>query len=87
MEHIQKQGPRGAGVVGRFAPTPSGRMHLGNAFSSLLAWLGARAAGGRMVMRSEDLDPRAQSPERSRLLMEDLRWLGLRCLRAGAATP
>ena len=77
MEHIQKQGPRGAGVVGRFAPTPSGRMHLGNAFSSLLAWLGARAAGGRMVMRIEDLDPRAQSPERAQLLMEDLRWLGL----------
>lgn len=77
MEHIQKQGPHGAGVVGRFAPTPSGRMHLGNAFSSLMAWLGARATGGRMVMRIEDLDPRAQSPERAQLLMDDLRWLGL----------
>ena len=64
-------------VVGRFAPTPSGRMHVGNAFSSLLAWLGARSAGGRMVMRIEDLDPRAQSQERASKLMDDLLWLGL----------
>ena len=64
-------------VVGRFAPTPSGRMHLGNVFSALLAWLGARSAGGRMVMRVEDLDPRAQDREVASLLMEDLAWLGL----------
>lgn len=64
-------------VVGRFAPTPSGRMHLGNAFSALMAWLGARAAGGRMVMRVEDLDPRAQDRARAELLMRDLLWLGL----------
>lgn len=64
-------------VVGRFAPTPSGRMHLGNAFSCLMAWLGARSADGRMVLRIEDLDPRAQSRERARLLMDDLHWLGL----------
>ena len=64
-------------VVGRFAPTPSGRMHLGNAFSALMAWLGARSAGGSMVMRVEDLDPRAQSRERADLLMRDLAWLGL----------
>lgn len=64
-------------VRGRFAPTPSGRMHLGNAFSALVAWLSARAAGGGMVLRIEDLDPRAQSRERAELLMDDLRWLGL----------
>lgn len=64
-------------VVGRFAPTPSGRMHLGNAFSSLMAWLGVRAAGGRMVLRIEDLDPRAIHRELSELLMRDLAWLGL----------
>ena len=64
-------------VRGRFAPTPSGRMHLGNAFSALVAWLSARAAGGSMVLRIEDLDPRAQSRERAELLMDDLRWLGL----------
>lgn len=62
---------------GRFAPTPSGRMHLGNAMAALVAWLSARAAGGEMVMRVEDLDPRAQSRERAELLMDDLRWLGL----------
>ena len=67
----------GSTVVGRFAPTPSGRMHLGNAFSALMAWLGARSAGGRMVMRIEDLDPRAQDARRAQLLMDDLRWLGL----------
>ena len=64
-------------VIGRFAPTPSGRMHLGNAFSCLLAWLAARSAGGRMVLRIEDLDPRAQDPQAARLVMDDLAWLGL----------
>ena len=64
-------------VVGRFAPTPSGRMHLGNVASCLVAWLSARSAGGRMVLRIEDLDPRAQSREAARLIMDDLRWLGL----------
>lgn len=66
-----------ARVVGRFAPTPSGRMHLGNVASCLMAWLSARAAGGRMVLRIEDLDPRAQSREAAALIMDDLRWLGL----------
>ena len=62
---------------GRFAPTPSGRMHLGNAFAALVAWLSARSAGGEMVLRVEDLDPRASSRERAELLADDLRWLGL----------
>ena len=44
-------------VVGRFAPSPSGRMHLGNVFSALMAWLSVRSAGGTMVLRIEDLDP------------------------------
>ncbi len=52
-------------------------MHLGNVFSVLMAWLDARAAGGRIVMRIEDLDPRAQDPALARLLMDDLAWLGL----------
>lgn len=64
-------------VCGRFAPTPSGRMHLGNVFSALMAWASARAAGGEMVLRIEDLDPRAQSRETAQLLMDDLAWLGL----------
>lgn len=64
-------------VVGRFAPTPSGRMHLGNVFSALMAWLSVRSVNGRMVLRIEDLDPRAQDRSRAELLMDDLRWLGL----------
>ena len=64
-------------VVGRFAPTPSGRMHLGNVVASLMAWAGARSAGGRMVMRIEDLDPRAQDGTLADQLMADLAWLGL----------
>ncbi len=64
-------------VCGRFAPTPSGRMHLGNAFAALMAWLAVRSEGGRLVLRIEDLDPRAQVPERATAVMDDLRWLGL----------
>ncbi len=62
---------------GRFAPSPSGRMHLGNAFSFLLAWLDARASGASLVLRMEDLDPDRTRPAWSELLAEDLRWLGL----------
>ena len=43
-------------IRGRFAPSPSGRMHLGNLFCSLLAWLAAKKEGGRVVQRMEDLD-------------------------------
>lgn len=68
---------KNARVRGRFAPTPSGRMHLGNVFSALIAWLSARSAGGEVVLRIEDLDPRAQSRERADTLMADLEWLGL----------
>lgn len=64
-------------VVGRFAPSPSGRMHAGNMFAALMAWLGVRSAGGRLVLRIEDLDPRSQRPEAAHQLIDDLRWLGL----------
>ena len=64
-------------VVGRFAPTPSGRMHLGNIFAALVAWLSARSAGGRVILRIEDLDPRTQSGPWADLLLSDLHWLGL----------
>ena len=78
MDATAQTGSRNAReVVGRFAPTPSGRMHLGNAFSCLMAWLGARSAGGRMILRIEDLDPRAHDRQRAERLMDDLRWLGL----------
>lgn len=64
-------------IVGRFAPTPSGRMHLGNAFSAVMAWLAVRSAGGRMILRIEDLDRQRCKPEYICRLIEDLHWLGL----------
>jgi len=64
-------------VRGRFAPTPSGRMHLGNLFAALLAWLDVRSAGGVMTLLIEDLDTERCSLEKAALLTEDLRWLGL----------
>ena len=64
-------------VVGRFAPTPSGRMHLGNLFCSLLAWLAAKREGGRVVLRVEDLDQERTSPLFARQAEEDLKFLGL----------
>ena len=65
------------GVVGRFAPTPSGRMHLGNVFAALIAWLGVRSAGGSLVLRMEDLDTQRTSGEFAQILRSDLQWLGL----------
>lgn len=67
----------GLKCVGRFAPTPSGRMHLGNVFAALMAWLSVRSKGGEMVLRMEDLDTQRTSAEYARILREDLRWLGL----------
>lgn len=64
-------------VVGRFAPSPSGRMHLGNVMSALLCWLSARSAGGRLVLRMEDIDPERSRDEYARFIVEDLRFLGL----------
>lgn len=63
--------------VGRFAPTPSGRMHLGNVFSALLAWLSVRSRGGEMILRMEDLDTQRTSGEYAEALRRDLAWLGL----------
>ena len=63
--------------IGRFAPSPSGRMHLGNVFSAMLAWLSIRSCGGRLVLRIEDLDPDRCRPEYADTLKRDLEWLGL----------
>ena len=62
---------------GRFAPSPSGRMHLGNLLAALLAWLDVRSQGGVMVLRIEDLDPQRCSLDKAAQLVEDLQWLGL----------
>lgn len=62
---------------GRFAPSPSGRMHLGNLLSALLAWLDIRSMGGVMVLRMEDLDPDRCKEEYAAQVARDLEWLGL----------
>lgn len=64
-------------VVGRFAPTPSGRMHLGNIFAALMAWLSVRSRNGELVLRMENLDTQRTSEEFAQVLREDLTWLGL----------
>ena len=63
--------------VGRFAPTPSGRMHLGNVFAALIAWLSVKSRDGFLVLRMEDLDTQRTSAEFAETLRDDLRWLGL----------
>lgn len=64
-------------TVGRFAPSPSGRMHLGNVFTALLAWLSVRSQKGKMLLRIEDLDPDRSKREYIDALKDDLAWLGL----------
>lgn len=63
-------------VRGRFAPSPTGRMHLGNVFSALLSWLSAKSQGGEWVLRIEDIDPQRSRQEYADQLMADLEWLG-----------
>lgn len=63
--------------VTRFAPSPTGRLHRGHAFSALTAWTAAKAAGGRFLLRIEDIDPTRCRPEYEAGLLEDLAWLGL----------
>lgn len=61
----------------RFAPSPTGRLHKGHAFSALTAWSAAKATGGRFVLRIEDIDPTRCKPEFETAIFEDLAWLGL----------
>ena len=63
--------------VTRFAPSPTGRLHLGHAFSALTAFEAARAAGGRFLLRIEDIDPTRCRPEYEAGILEDMAWLGL----------
>src|SRR5216110_1311729 len=61
----------------RFAPSPTGRLHLGHAYSAVLGHARARESGGRFLLRIEDLDPTRSRPEFVDGIFEDLRWLGL----------
>ncbi|HYZ22077.1 MAG TPA: tRNA glutamyl-Q(34) synthetase GluQRS [Rhodopila sp.] len=64
-------------LITRFAPSPTGYLHLGHAFSAWNAWRRARDAGGRFLLRLEDIDPARCRPEYSAAIQEDLGWLGL----------
>ena len=64
-------------ITTRFAPSPTGLLHLGHAFAALTAWRRARDAGGRFLLRIEDIDPTRCRPEFTAAILEDLAWLGL----------
>ena len=64
-------------MKGRFAPSPTGIMHLGNVMCALLSWLSAKSKGGTWVLRIEDLDPDRSRRQFADRLMSDLEWLGL----------
>ncbi|MBX9947317.1 MAG: tRNA glutamyl-Q(34) synthetase GluQRS [Reyranella sp.] len=69
--------PPAAPVVTRFAPSPTGELHLGSAYSALVAWRRARQAGGRFLLRIEDTDIRRCRREYETAILRDLAWLGL----------
>jgi glutamyl-Q tRNA(Asp) synthetase len=64
-------------IVTRFAPSPTGRLHLGHAFSAVLGAAKARESGGRFLLRIEDLDQGRSRPEFVDGIFEDLKWLGI----------
>ncbi len=63
-------------IITRFAPSPTGYLHLGHAFSAFIAWRRARDAGGRFLLRLEDIDPTRCRPDYAVAIMQDLSWLG-----------
>ncbi|MCM1355347.1 MAG: tRNA glutamyl-Q(34) synthetase GluQRS [Staphylococcus sp.] len=63
--------------VGRFAPSPTGRMHFGNVFTAVISWLSVRSRGGKWILRIEDLDPQRSKTEYASQIEDDLLWLGL----------
>jgi len=65
------------GLRGRYAPSPTGELHLGNASTALAAWLSIRSRGGKFVVRMEDLDRHRARPDLARRILRDLAWLGL----------
>ena len=64
-------------ITGRYAPSPSGRMHLGNLMCCLLAWLSAKSKGGQVLLRIEDLDTQRCPRAYADAIIDDLAWLGL----------
>ena len=64
-------------VCGRFAPTPSGRIHLGNILCAMLSWLSVRSKNGRYLLRIEDLDAMRCPRSLADLIEDDLKWFGI----------
>ena len=64
-------------ITTRFAPSPTGVLHLGHAYAALFAWRRARRAGGRFLLRIEDIDPVRCRPDYAAAIIEDLTWIGL----------
>ena len=64
-------------TIGRLAPSPTGRMHIGNVYAALAAWLGVRSRNGRLLLRIEDIDTPRVRKDADRWIMDDLHWLGL----------
>ncbi len=64
-------------VRGRFAPSPTGRMHLGNVYAAVQSWLSARRRGGEWIVRIEDIDAQRSRSEYADQILSDLEWLGL----------
>jgi glutamyl-Q tRNA(Asp) synthetase len=64
-------------IVTRFAPSPTGYLHLGHAYAALIAWRRARETGGRFLLRLEDIDASRCRPTFAAAILEDLAWLGL----------
>lgn len=65
-------------IVGRFAPSPSGRMHIGNIFCAMLGYLSAKSKGGDYILRIEDLDTFRCTKENSKQILDDLDWFGIK---------
>ena len=76
-DRAQPGGGDGDAFVTRFAPSPTGRLHLGHAYSAILAHDRARDRGGRFLLRIEDIDPARSRPEHIDAIIADLAWLGL----------
>ena len=66
-----------SGVRVRFAPSPTGRLHIGGARTAIYNWAFARATGGTFVLRIEDTDPERSTEENTQIILRALRWLGL----------
>src|SRR5690348_5650254 len=78
-QHVDRASDRRDRVVTRFAPSPTGYLHLGHVRSALEGWRAARAAGGRFLLRLEDIDRTRCRDEYASAIIENLAWLGLDC--------